>query len=154
MVEAGRRAISVPEHNRSSHPSFTAFERFAFIMAATVAHEPVHFFVGFLTGDCYPATPEVITYLPNLYNGLEDDGTALGESGRAWEGSVFGSTFDCFEDDRNLLGARQAGDIFLINDQEQTQELDHECMRRILNFGMMWYPYPRQPGATSPLSVN
>ena len=63
-----------------------ATDYYAFLVdgAFTVAHELVHCFVGFLSGDKKVGTPRSL-----LPKGYEDNPTR-GESGRMWEELVFG----------------------------------------------------------------
>ena len=101
-------------------------------MGITVAHELVYFFVGFLTGYDRPSTPEEVTYLPSLYSSQTAGGIDVGESGRAWEGSVFGGIVEVWGNSSSPLGVYQAGDLCIIDSNKMVREVDHASVKRIL----------------------
>ncbi|KAK5635393.1 hypothetical protein RRF57_011105 [Xylaria bambusicola] len=108
LIQAGDKVT----RNRPPYEAhLEAYESFTFIMGITVAHELVHFFVGYLTGQDVPDTPEWVSYLPPVYNRVEENGTEIGESGRTWEGYVLGGIVETAEDTSNPLGAYQAGTL-------------------------------------------
>ncbi|KAI1867950.1 hypothetical protein JX265_004004 [Neoarthrinium moseri] len=124
LIRAGAGAAQ----NRQPHEAHLgAYEKFMFLMTVTVAHELMHFFVGYLTG-------------------LSSDGTLVGESGRAWEAFVLGGVVETFENVRNPLGAYQAGDFYVIDAQQVARRLDHSCVRRILALD---FTFPLQTIGTS-----
>ncbi|KAK8068466.1 hypothetical protein PG996_007578 [Apiospora saccharicola] len=126
LIRAGTRN----EQLRDAHVS--AYERFLFLMGITVAHELVHFFVGFLTGYDRPSTPEEVTYLPSLYSSQTAGGIDVGESGRAWEGSVFGGIVEVWENTSSPLGVYQARDLCIIDSNKMVRKVDHASVKRIL----------------------
>ncbi|KAI0403870.1 hypothetical protein F4802DRAFT_569693 [Xylaria palmicola] len=130
LVRAGEAAIN---NRQPREAQFAAYENFMFIMAITVAHEVVHLFVGYLTGRELPNTPRRVSYIPSVYNKLQDDGTEMGESGRAWEGYVFGGIVETAEDRANPLGAYQAGTLWLIDERKQVRRIDRSSVKQILN---------------------
>ncbi|KAI1349766.1 hypothetical protein F5Y01DRAFT_316439 [Xylaria sp. FL0043] len=128
-----RAGDSVRNNESFSEAHFAAYESFTFIMAITVAHELVHFFIGYLTGRASPNTPEKISYLPSIYNKPGIDGKEIGESGRTWEGDVFGGIVETAEDSTDPLGAYQAGTLWLIDERKQVRRIDRSFVKRILN---------------------
>ncbi|EEY21947.1 conserved hypothetical protein [Verticillium alfalfae VaMs.102] len=133
MVHAGNNATQT-----RSQPEMEAFETFMFLMGVTVAHEMLHLFIGFLVGYITPSTPPTITFLPELYNSVLADGSEVGESGRAWEGLVFGGTVDAFESRSSPLGTRQSGILYVIDGNQRARLLHHGCVRRSLDFSKLF----------------
>ncbi|KAF7536450.1 hypothetical protein G7054_g4585 [Neopestalotiopsis clavispora] len=105
-----------------------AFESFLFLMSITVAHELVHLFVGFISGNNRPLTPPDVSFLPEDYN-TKIRGKPVGESGRAWEAYVLGGTVEAFEQKDNPLGNRQAGTMYLIGLGGTAEVVDQDYMR-------------------------
>lgn len=78
-------------------------------MATAVARELMSVFVGFLSGDSHPST----------------------KYGRFWEGALLGGNPEFFEDEDHVLGWRQAGIPYLIDENNRC----HRVSRRwIANF--------------------
>jgi hypothetical protein len=127
MITAGSNSYTT-----NNPDELSAYESLLFLMSVATAHEIVHFFVGFLTGYDQPSTPDFVNFLPDLFNSSYR-GIPVGESGRAWEGMVFGGTLEAFEA-QSPLGARQAGDLFLIDGQKLARKLDQACVKRNLEF--------------------
>ncbi|KAK8004637.1 hypothetical protein PG989_004356 [Apiospora arundinis] len=129
LIRAGRKSAQ-NEQPRDAH--VCAYERFLFLMGITVAHELVHFFVGFLTGYDAPSTPGEVSFLPSIYNIPIAGGRYVGESGRAWEGVVFGGIVETIENRSSPLGVYQSGDLYLIDANETVRKVDHASVKRIL----------------------
>ncbi|KAI0410264.1 hypothetical protein F5X98DRAFT_386687 [Xylaria grammica] len=129
FVRAGE-AITKNQQPLEAHT--TAYNNFMFIMGITIAHELVHSFVGYLSGSARPSTPENISRLPSRYNTSHGRGTETGESGRAWEGLVFGGIVEAVEDPFNPLGAFQAGVLYSLDGNEQAREVDPSYIGQIL----------------------
>lgn len=89
---------------------------YIFIMAVTVAHEVVHVFIGFLTGDNWPDTPPEVQA-----RGFADH--RVGESGRFWEDALFGGGPECVEADVSVLGWRQAGLPYLVDNHNYCEPI-------------------------------
>ncbi|RWA09822.1 hypothetical protein EKO27_g5309 [Xylaria grammica] len=132
FVRAGE-AITKNQQPLEAH--ITAYNNFMFIMGITIAHELVHSFVGYLSGSARPSTPENISRLPSRYNTSHERGTETGESGRAWEGLVFGGIVEAVEDPFNPLGAFQAGVLYSLDGNEQAREVDPSYIGQILQGG-------------------
>lgn len=112
LINAARLGVTEKDQAR---PYGEAFDAFMFLMAITIAHELCHLFIGFLVGYDRPKTPETLSYLPELYNSQEWDGTRVGESGRSWEGNTFGGIVETFEDTKHPLQKRQPGMMVIID---------------------------------------
>jgi len=103
-------------------------------MGITVAHELVHAFVGFLTGTELPMTPSHVSFVPEFNNRQCSDGTVSGHSGYAWEAKVFGGFITYVaaahppELDDHPLGKRQAGELWLVNEDKKARMIDIEAM--------------------------
>ena len=118
------------------------YELQMFLMAISLAHEAVHLFVGFLHGSYRPNTPPSVTFLPMLYNRPSPDGLGMdGESGRRWEADVFGGAIEHYVEplpanpDQHPLRQRQAGDLWLIDANQNAQLVERAAIRRVLAFG-------------------
>lgn len=128
-MRAGEKSVQ-NEQPHEAHVS--AFEDFIFLMAVTVAHELIHFFVGFLTGYNRPETPTKVSFIPSLYNITTPEGIEMGESGRAWEAIVFGGIVETIEDRSSPLGAYQAGLFYVIDEYENAKKLDRLCVKQTI----------------------
>ncbi|KAK4128646.1 hypothetical protein N657DRAFT_695958 [Parathielavia appendiculata] len=111
------------------------------LMGITVAHELCHFFTGYLTGQKEFHTPPGIRYLDRDLNVI--NGKLVGESGRAWEASLIGGELrhlteplaDGAPPEKHPLGYRQAGDLWLLNDNlGGIAVVDRECITALLKF--------------------
>lgn len=77
------------------------FERLLFLLGVCVAHELVHLFVGYLTGEAVPSTPPHIAY-PGT------GGTLVGEAGWHWESAMWGGgKLENIEEPYDPLGVRK-----------------------------------------------
>lgn len=128
MIQAGYNAATT-----SHEDELIAFECFSFELGVTIAHEIMHIFAAFLIGDTHRSTPPPVTFIPELYNEVGDDGIEYGESGRAWEGRALGGIVQAFESRSSILGARQAGILYLVDANSIARPLDHNCIRRCLS---------------------
>ncbi|KAI1313267.1 hypothetical protein F5Y03DRAFT_390288 [Xylaria venustula] len=135
LLTAGRNAL-----DGRNEDDMIAFERLIFLMAIATAHEIVHLFVGFLTGYGAPTTPPEVSFLPGQYNTVSPTNSNVkhGESGRAWEGAVFGGTVEAFESSPHPLGTRQSGVFYLLQHDERAREVDQAYIRRILDFNFQF----------------
>lgn len=77
---------------------------FLFLMGLSVAHELIHTFVGFLTGDDGRDTPDSIRYPLGPVR-------QEGESGNFWEGKLLRCRIQAYFNPRNPRGTRQVGDM-------------------------------------------
>ncbi|KAK3941400.1 hypothetical protein QBC46DRAFT_340533 [Diplogelasinospora grovesii] len=103
-----------------------AVETFKFLMAITLAHEMVHFFIGFLAGSTIPCTPPSITGARLRHNHTDDSGNEIGESGYAWEKCAFGGKVVAIEDVNHPLGGRQAGVLVLKKGNDTGRLIRHD----------------------------
>ncbi|KAK4205128.1 hypothetical protein QBC40DRAFT_261114 [Triangularia verruculosa] len=105
------------------------FERFCFLMGLAAAHELVHTFVGYLTGNSDTDTPPRVIF-PNIAPTAPLPVTD-GEVGRFWEGKLLGFLVQAWEDPRNPLGDRQAGEMlgYLYDQQSKHYALGQGWMR-------------------------
>ncbi|KAF4342644.1 hypothetical protein FBEOM_3417 [Fusarium beomiforme] len=75
-------------------------------MGISVAHEVVHLFIGFLTGNPRSNTPPLVTLEP--YGNRQ-----RGEAGRYWEELVLGGVAECWSNNNDIMGVRQSGTPYL-----------------------------------------
>ncbi|KAK5993042.1 hypothetical protein PT974_06469 [Cladobotryum mycophilum] len=78
------------------------WSKFLFLMSLSIAHELVHMFIGYLTGDSSRDTPPQVDYRPQASG-------SRGESGRAWEREMFGFLTEAVYDPNDRRGLAQAG---------------------------------------------
>jgi hypothetical protein len=81
------------------------FQRFLFLMGMAAAHELVHAFVGFLTGDSGTNTPGAADF-PR-----PGGPQTSGESGNYFEGTLTGFIVQAYYSPGSPLGNRQAGEL-------------------------------------------
>ena len=133
MLKVGEQALQFEEERNHFDYEYCKvhWENFLFQVSLNIAHEIVHFFTGYLTGNKEddtetPYTPPAVTW---RYYG--EDGR--GEAGWFWEGNVFGGTIEHLADPDNPLGFLQAGTPFLRREDGTSQYVAHTYIRRILN---------------------
>lgn len=134
MVYAARVAQdpAAPEVWRVS--ALRNFNVGALQMGMATAHEVVHKWVNYLTGDFRAGTP------PNISYPGQAGGPQRGESGWYWESRfIGGGLLEFHEDVSDPLRERQAGKIYHSRMDgkrvEWAWELDPLYIQRILNFG-------------------
>ncbi|KAK4170840.1 hypothetical protein QBC36DRAFT_112223 [Triangularia setosa] len=112
------------------------FERFCFLMGLATAHELVHTFVGYLTGDSGTDTPPRVQF-PFIEPSAPTP-VSRAEAGRFWEGKLLGFLVQAWEDPRNPLGDRQAGEMLGLDQQSRHYALGQGWMRSwaFLNFAV------------------
>ncbi|KAI2622293.1 hypothetical protein GGR54DRAFT_55085 [Hypoxylon sp. NC1633] len=83
VTQARSRLLTCAEpkyiHNMTNTQNNEDYERWVFRMSITVAHEVVHFLMGYLNGKARPITPPRVSV----------EGWPGGEAGRAWERETF-----------------------------------------------------------------
>lgn len=89
--------------------------RFKFHLVLILAHEIVHFFVGYLIGDNSFDTP------PSIGQGRFNDAD-VGESGRHWESVLLGGFLEMHREQNHPLGIGQAGLPYLIRGTDSNSE--------------------------------
>ncbi|KAK4171153.1 hypothetical protein QBC36DRAFT_382776 [Triangularia setosa] len=124
------------------------FERFLLLMGLATAHELVHTFVGFLTGNEDTNTPPRVqfpvpsTLMPNPLTGAE--------AGAFWEGQMLGFLVQAWENSRSRLGDRQAGDMLGLGPASRHYALGERWMR-----SWILLDFSAQPERSSaPISVS
>ncbi|KEZ46583.1 hypothetical protein SAPIO_CDS0390 [Scedosporium apiospermum] len=115
--------------------------KFLFLLGISVAHELVHMFVGYLSGDNEDDTPPTIGRYPPGTSGI-------GEAGMHWENVLFNGFVEAMYDSSNPLGASQAGIYYLTTPSARGRLLNRDWMLRMLRFGFDF------PASTTGPEVN
>lgn len=109
------------------------FQRFLFLLGLTTAHELVHVFVSYLTGNSTSDTPPAVQYPPRASSaGAPQSG---GESGNTWEGKLMGCIVLAYFNRTNSRGPRQAGDLYALQNRVTPYRLSPEWIRKCLELG-------------------
>ena len=114
---------------------------FRVLMSIALAHELVHFFVGYLSGGeaVSQLTPGPVVDGSGKWGNPDNN---EGESGRRWEEKVFGGNMTFFKDPANHpLGDKQAGVAYVMDRHRLCTELSREDIRK---FGTL--STAREPG--------
>ena len=112
---------------QQSSTAGTNYKRFKFQMVISLAHEIIHCFTGYLTGNSRALTPETIS-MPGFTQGI------AGESGRYWENLFFGGAILFYKDSNDPLGTRQAGIPYLVSGAFMSSEARRVSEDYIINF--------------------
>ncbi|KAJ0124721.1 hypothetical protein J7T55_006062 [Diaporthe amygdali] len=83
------------------------FERSLFFLTLTIAHELIHVFTGYITGDALRNTPPAVNHPRGLSGSMRP-----GEAGRAWERGFIGYITKSYFDSNDPLGTAQAGIMY------------------------------------------
>ncbi|KAF3805003.1 hypothetical protein GCG54_00005748 [Colletotrichum gloeosporioides] len=104
-----------------------SYALFKFQMVITVAHEICHMLTNFLTGAHRPNTPSSLKVAGY-------GGPRTGESGRWWEVQMFGGLVEFYENQKDPLGARQAGVPYLMTNGNPKSPARQLSINYVLEF--------------------
>lgn len=99
------------------------YNRSLFYISASVAHEVMHAFLGYLNGYAPLKTPDSMGH----------PSQAEGESGWWFEGNAFGGGIFMAENREDPLGLRQAGTPYLLDKQSMCTRISETFVQNVVN---------------------
>ncbi|KAK3984275.1 hypothetical protein QBC44DRAFT_375362 [Cladorrhinum sp. PSN332] len=106
------------------------FQRLLFLLGVAVAHELVHMFVGFMSGNEGTNTPNSVQWP------FRQPGASTGrEAGNAWEGLLMGFNIQANYNPTSPFGSQQAGHLIGFIDNK-AYEIGHDWVKQCLGLGI------------------